>query len=133
MQIDLTQKLKDSEGNDSMGQFKVPSSENKDGFVLDNRAFTLKDMFKTILLSDTAEEADSFEDDVEDIEISDVKKKATDKKIEDTLERYNLFLKIRDEKEVELSEDEADLICRLTVSKQKTLFAGQIIKIIKQK
>lgn len=130
MQIDLTQKLKDNQGEDSLGQFKIPA-ENKDGFVTETRPFTLKDQFKVILLSDTAEDAESFEDNLEDVEISDVKAKATDRKIENTLEKYNLFLKIRDVDEVELKDTEADLICRLAVSKLKTLFAGQIIKIIK--
>ena len=130
MQIDLTKTLKDNNGEDSIGQFKI-KAENKDGFALENRPFTFKDMFKTVLLSDTAEDADSFEDDIEDMEIADAKEKASKERILKTLERYNLFLKIRDVDEVNLTDDEADLICRLAVSKQKTLFAGQIIKIIK--
>lgn len=130
MQIDLTQKLKDTDGKDSVGNFKLV---DENGVATQEiRPYTLKDSFKTILLARTPDMEESLESDLDDVEISDVAAKATARKIANFEKRYDLFLKIRDADNIEFTKEESDLICELSVSKLTILFAGQIIKIIKQ-
>lgn len=129
MQIDLKQILKDADGDDSMGNFR---SEAENGTVTqDRRAYTLKDCFKTILLSKSSDMDEELEADLENVEIADAAARATARKISSFEKRYDLFLKIRDTDEIEFTKEESILICELAVSKLTILFAGQIIKIVK--
>ena len=70
MQIDLTQKLKDTEGRDSIGNFKIIDKQGVASQA--SRPYSLKDSFKTILLSKTSDMDEVLESDLEGVEIADV-------------------------------------------------------------
>lgn len=124
--IDLTQKIYDKDGKVSITTGKRPAM-NDEGMEIYQYETTVKSLLITCLLASVDEP--TIQDDFDDIEVTD---KANSAKVDQVKERYDLFMKIRDVEEVEFTDSEIELLCRLIVQKSGVLFAGQIINHLKK-
>ncbi len=112
--IDLTAQILDGDGFPSMGYDYELNKDGsyiraKDGTPVQKKIFTkLSNLIREALVwhnGDTNAESIQY--------------------------RYNLFMKIKDKKKIELSKEEKDIIIQLVWAKYSIIFTGQVMNLLK--